>query len=182
MQSFIYDPPFHCFCHSNWSHLNDDFFCSAHLNTLHIRIFSDPSKSELFCFHLDRLTRDHWRCCLTGSSSGRRSQALESSHQSGVRQDHKWLLQVSVCSEPSLVSLEMVWGVKITMERKELKQMEGFYIWNGFLVKIVQWTRYLTCKGRIARIAVAGLVRMWKNTKIAFKTNTSLLKPHLKTS
>lgn len=88
------------------------FFCSTHLNTLHIRISSDPSsKSELFCFHLDRLTRDHWRRRLTGSSSGRRSQALESSHQSGVRQDHKWLLQVSVCSVPGLVSLGMVWGI-----------------------------------------------------------------------
>lgn len=97
---------------SNWFSPKLLFLCSVHLNTLHIRMFSDPpSESELFCFHLDRLTRDHWRRCLTGSSSGRRSQALESSHQSGVRQDHKWLLQVSVSSVPSLVSLEMVWGI-----------------------------------------------------------------------
>lgn len=97
---------------SNWFSPKLLFLCSVHLNTLHIRIFSDPpSESELFCFHLDRLTRDHWRRCLTGSSSGRRGQALESSHQSGVRQDHKWLLQVSVSSVPSLVSLEMVGGI-----------------------------------------------------------------------
>lgn len=109
--SFIYDPPFHCFCHSHWSHLNDDFSVVHNVNTLHRRIFSDPPKSELFCFHLGRLTRDHWGRCPTGSSSGGRSQALEGSHQSGLRQDHKWLLQVSVCSVPSPVSLEMVWGV-----------------------------------------------------------------------
>lgn len=31
--------------------------------------------------------------------------------------------------------------VKITMEGKELKQIEGFYIWSGFLVKILHMSK-----------------------------------------
>lgn len=72
--------------------------------------FDISSKSERFCFHLNRLSRDHRRCGLTGSSSGRRRQVLESYHESGVGQDHQRLLQVCTCSVPCFITLAALWN------------------------------------------------------------------------
>lgn len=75
------------------------------------QMLSDLSSNpELFCVHLNRLPRDHWRCGAAGSSSGGRGQELEGDHKSGVGQDHKWLLQVCVHTVPCFTAVVSLWN------------------------------------------------------------------------